>query len=63
MTILFGLAALVSIKLDRPDREQRSVAELLALTGALLAGAAMLVVPGLAGHAGQTSPAALAARA
>ncbi len=60
VTILFGLAALVSIKLDRPDRKQRSVAELLALTGALLAAAAMLVVPGLAGHAGQTSPAALA---
>ncbi len=60
VTILFGLAALVTIKLDRPERKQRSVAELLALTGALLAGAAMLVVPGLSGHAGQTSPAALA---
>ena len=57
--VLFGLAALVAIKLDRPDREQRSVAELLALTGAIVAAGALLVVPGLAGHAGQTSPAAL----
>ena len=57
--VLFGLAALVAIKLDRPDREQRSVAELLALTGAIVAAGALLVIPGLAGHAGQTSPAAL----
>jgi copper transport protein len=53
---LFAAAAAVSIRLDRPARTQRSVAELLSLTGALAAAAALLVVPGLAGHAGQTSP-------
>src|SRR5207247_234342 len=41
---------------DRPERGQRSVAALLASTGALSAAAAMLVVPGLGGHAAQTSP-------
>lgn len=53
---LFVAAALVSVWVDRPDRPRRSAAELLALTGALAAGAATLLVPGLAGHAGQTSP-------
>jgi copper transport protein len=53
---LFALAAAVSIWVDRPQRPQRSVAELLALTGALLAAAACLVVPGAAGHAAQTAP-------
>ena len=38
-----GWPPLVAIKLDRPDREQRSVAELLALTGALVAAGALLV--------------------
>ena len=56
---LFGLAALIAIRLDQPEREQRSVAQLLALAGALLAAGALLVIPGLAGHAGQTSPAGL----
>jgi copper transport protein len=41
---------------DRPERPQRSVAELFALTGALLTAAACLVVPGAAGHAAQTAP-------
>src|SRR5207244_7549904 len=54
--VLFGLAALVAMAVDRPERPKRSVAELLALEGALVAGAAALVVPGLAGHAAQTSP-------
>jgi copper transport protein len=53
---LFALAAAVSIWLDRPDRERRSVAELLATAGASLAAAAVLLVPGLAGHAAQTAP-------
>jgi copper transport protein len=53
---LFTLAALVSFWLDRPERPRRSVAELLSLWGALLAAAAVLFVPGLAGHAAQTSP-------
>jgi copper transport protein len=53
---LFAAAALVAIWLDRPEREQRSVAALLALIGAGLAAGAVLLVPGLAGHAAQTSP-------
>src|SRR6185437_10920394 len=36
--------------------EQRTIAALLALAGALLAAAAVLVFPGVAGHAAQTSP-------
>jgi copper transport protein len=54
---LFCIAAWISLWVDRPRREQqRSVAELAAVTGALLAGAAVLAVPGAAGHAAQTSP-------
>jgi copper transport protein len=53
---LFALAAAVCMWVDRPERPQRSVAELLALTGALLAAAACLIVPGAAGHAAQTAP-------
>jgi copper transport protein len=54
--VLFVVAALATIWVDRPDRPQRSVAELLSITGALVAAAAVLVIPGLAGHAAQTSP-------
>lgn len=53
---LFVGAAAVSICVDRPERPRRSVAELLSLTGAGLAAAAVLLVPGLAGHAAQTAP-------
>ena len=53
---LFVLAAAIAIRIDRPERTQRSLAELLAGLGAFLGGAAVLVVPGLAGHAAQTSP-------
>jgi copper transport protein len=53
---LFVLAAVVAIRIDRPQRPARSIAELLAGTGALAAGAAVLMVPGFAGHAAQTSP-------
>ena len=53
---LFVAAAAIALALDRPERPARSLAELLALAGALAAAAAALVVPGLAGHAAQTSP-------
>jgi copper transport protein len=53
---LFVGAAAIAIWLDRPERRQRSTAAVLALAGALGAAAACLLVPGLAGHAGQTSP-------
>jgi copper transport protein len=53
---LFALAGLVALWVDRPEREKRSIAEVLALAGALLAAGAVLLVPGLAGHAAQTSP-------
>jgi copper transport protein len=57
---LFVAAGAAAIWIDRPEREHRSVAELLAFTGAAAAAAATLVVPGAAGHAGQTSPRGLA---
>jgi copper transport protein len=53
---LFCLAAWASLWVDRPQRPQRSVAEIVANTGAVLAAAAVLIVPGAAGHAAQTSP-------
>jgi copper transport protein len=53
---LFVLAAALALWVDRPERAQRSIAELLSAAGALLAAAATLLVPGLSGHAGQTSP-------
>ena len=56
---LFGVAGAAAIWLDRPEQAQRSVAGLLSLWGALLAAGAVLLVPGTAGHAAQTSPRAL----
>jgi copper transport protein len=53
---LFVGAAAVAIWLDRPERSQRSLAALIALTGAFGSAAACLLVPGTVGHAGQTSP-------
>ncbi len=53
---LFCVAAWVSLWVDRPRRERRSLAELAATLGALLAAAAVLALPGAAGHAAQTSP-------
>ena len=53
---LFTVAAAITLALDRPERPRRSLAEILALTGAVLAGAGALFVPGAIGHAGQTSP-------
>jgi len=53
---LFAVAGWVALWVDRPDRERRSVAELAAGTGAALAAAALLVIPGASGHAAQTPP-------
>ncbi len=53
---LFCVAAWISLWVDRPQRQYRSIAELAANCGAVLAAAAVLVIPGAAGHAGQTSP-------
>jgi copper transport protein len=53
---LFCLAGWVALWVDRPEREHRSLASLAATGGALLAAGAVLLVPGAAGHAAQTSP-------
>jgi copper transport protein len=53
---LFCLAVWTALWLDRPERPSRSIAELGALAGAVIAAAAVLIVPGAAGHAAQTSP-------
>jgi copper transport protein len=53
---LFVAAGAAAILVDRPERPQRSVAELLAGAGAILAAGATLLVPGLSGHPAQTSP-------
>ena len=57
---LFGVAATAAIAVDRPMRSLRSIAELLATGAGLIAAGAVLEIPGIAGHAAQTSPAALA---
>ena len=57
---LFVVAASLTLWVDRPERERRSVAELLAGTGALAAAGATLLIASVAGHAGQTSPRGLA---
>ena len=53
---LFCVAAAVAIRVDRPRRESRSIAAMLALSGALAGAAATLALPGAVGHAGQTAP-------
>ena len=53
---LFCAAAWTALWLDRPERTRRSVAEVISVAGALLAAAAVLLLPGSAGHAAQTSP-------
>ena len=53
---LFVVAAAAAIWVDRQQPERRSVAAILALSGAFAAAAAALVLPGTVGHAGQTSP-------
>jgi copper transport protein len=54
--LLLALASFVAIRIDRPERPARSVAELLALVGVGLAACAALIVPGLSGHAAQYAP-------
>lgn len=56
---LFVAAAAVALWVDRPERRQRSVAEIVAGAGALAAAATVLVIPGVAGHAAETAPRAL----
>ena len=58
--LFFAVAAGAAVFTDRPERPQRSVAELLSIGSALAAGMAALALPGLAGHAGQKSPRGLA---
>jgi copper transport protein len=53
---LFCVAAWIALWVDRPQQPRRSIAALFALSGALAAAAAVLVFPGAAGHAAQTSP-------
>jgi copper transport protein len=53
---LFCVAAGIALWVDRPERPRRSIAELIASCGALVAAAAAVVVPGAAGHAAQTAP-------
>ena len=53
---LFCAAAWTALWLDRPTRATRSIAEVISVTGALLAAGAVLLLPGSAGHAAQTSP-------
>lgn len=53
---LFVVAAALAIRIDRPEREQRSLAELLAGIGVVLAAGATLLIPGASGHAAQTAP-------
>jgi copper transport protein len=57
---LFVVAAWIAIWVDRPDREKRSIAEILAGIGVTAAAAAVVLIPGAAGHAAQTSPRGLA---
>ena len=57
--LLFCIAAWIALWIDRPEQPRRTIASLLALTGALVAAASVLAFPGAAGHAGQTSPRAL----
>jgi copper transport protein len=53
---LFCVAAWISLWLDRPERQERSVAEVGAVAGALVGAIAVLIVPGAAGHAAQAAP-------
>ena len=53
---LFAVAAVVLLRVERQEERYRPVSELLALVGALLAGGSLLVIPGVSGHAAQTSP-------
>jgi copper transport protein len=54
--LLFVGAGAVAIFTDRAELDRRTIAGLLSLIGALAAAAAVLILPGASGHAGQTSP-------
>jgi copper transport protein len=56
---LFCVAASIAIWVDRPRDAQRSIAALGAMIGAFLAAGAVVLIPGVAGHAAQTAPRAL----
>ena len=56
---LFAAAAWIAIWVDRPRDRQRSIAALGAMIGAFLAAGAVVLIPGVAGHAAQTAPRAL----
>jgi copper transport protein len=56
---ILAVVGAIAIWLDRPERGQRSVVALLSLIAACVTAVVLLVVPGLAGHPAQTSPAAL----
>ena len=53
---LFCLTTWIALWLDRPQRERRSITELITMVAVVIVAAAVLVVPGAAGHAAQTSP-------
>jgi copper transport protein len=53
---LFCIASWITLWLDRPERRRRPIVALVSVTGAVLSAAAVLAIPGAAGHAGQTSP-------
>jgi len=57
---LFGVVFAIAVWVDRPDRPRRSIVELLALGAAGASAAALMLVPGLAGHPAQTAPRGLA---
>jgi copper transport protein len=53
---LLVVAGWIAIWVDRPDRDRRAITEILAGVGAIAAAAAVVLIPGAAGHAAQTSP-------
>jgi copper transport protein len=57
---LLVAAGWIAIWVDRPARERRAIAEILAGVGVAAAAAAVVLIPGAAGHAAQTSPRGLA---
>ena len=57
---LFAVAGGLALWFDRVRHRLRSVAELVSLGGAALAAGAILLLPGTAGHAAETSPRGLA---
>jgi copper transport protein len=59
LLVLFAVAGGLAIWLDRGANRVRSIAELVSLAGATLAAAAVVLLPGVAGHAAQTDPRAL----